>query len=88
MKEKFPVVYDSTNGGGFIVKKDNYDLIFKESKAGLHYHDMGGMDINLHINTVAENKQWFTCRQYQQAVQARKLYAMVGSPSPANFKNM
>eukprot|EP00957_Ditylum_brightwellii_P096621 7358931-Ditylum_brightwellii.AAC.1 len=49
---------------------------------------MGDMDMNLHINTVAENKQWFTCRQYQQAVQARKLYAMVGSPSPADFKNM
>eukprot|EP00957_Ditylum_brightwellii_P168448 12822335-Ditylum_brightwellii.AAC.1 len=34
------------------------------------------------------NKELFTCCQYQEAVQARKAYAMVGCPSTADFMAM
>eukprot|EP00957_Ditylum_brightwellii_P188146 14323619-Ditylum_brightwellii.AAC.1 len=40
------------------------------------------------ITTVEGNKGLFTCCQRQEAVQARKAYAMAGCPSPADFKAM
>eukprot|EP00957_Ditylum_brightwellii_P191077 14548941-Ditylum_brightwellii.AAC.1 len=40
------------------------------------------------IITVGDNKSMVTRPQYKQAMLARKIYGMVGQPSPTNFKHM
>ena len=38
------------------------------------------------METVAENREYFSDRAYKKALEARKLYHIVGSPSVNNFK--
>jgi hypothetical protein len=40
------------------------------------------------VNTVAENREGFTQREYDDAKAARRGLVMVGYPSPKDFKNM
>ena len=40
------------------------------------------------LNTVAENRSWFTPRQFSRSKLAIRIYAMMGHPSHKDFHNM
>ena len=44
-------MYDSTEGNQFIMVMPNNEVLFNESRNGIYYHDMGGLDLVL-VNTV------------------------------------
>ena len=84
--KKYKVSYNSMAGNQFVVHKpDGRDLIFKQSSNGLFYHDLSKREVCL-METVAENREYFSDRAYKRALEARKLYHIVGTPSVNNFK--
>ena len=79
--KKFRVTYDSANGNQFVVHKDNgQHLIFKQSASGLFYHDLDNQEFCM-VQTVEENKKHFSERAYKRALEARRLYQIIGTPS-------
>jgi hypothetical protein len=87
VKKKFPVRYDSASGDQFIVSKPDKDVIFSASSSGLYYHDTTNRAVVL-VNTVKQNKEGFTEREFNRANSARRALGLVGYPSPRDFKNM
>jgi hypothetical protein len=76
-----------------LVHKTNGDIMkFIESDTGLYYHaaQPTGTPAPAYtfINTVTANKKLYTPRQIEQADLARRLYALVGRPSHADFLTM
>jgi hypothetical protein len=87
LKKKFPVTYDSAKGDYFIVKKPDKNIIFAGSPSGLYYHDTTNRSVML-VNTVKQNREVFTDREFDRAKSARRALGLVGYPSPRDFKNM
>ena len=87
VKKQYPIRYDSVGGNQFVVSTPRHDIIFSESDRGLYYHDTDNRAIVL-VNTVQENREGFTDREYDAAVQARRALALVGYPSPKDFEGM
>jgi hypothetical protein len=87
VRKKSPVRYDSVAGDQFIVSKIDKDVIFSASHSGLYYHDTTNREVVL-VNTVKQNKEGFTEREYNRAKSARRALRLVGYPSPRAFKNM
>eukprot|EP00804_Cyclotella_cryptica_P006894 CCRYP_007059-RA/>CCRYP_007059-RA protein AED:0.47 eAED:-0.58 QI:0/-1/0/1/-1/1/1/0/231 len=94
MKSLFPITYSSTPGSGqeatFKVEYMKGIIEFKPCSKGLHYFDMSELSDReaMHVQTVQQNYEGFTKEQVQQAIKARKLQAMLGSPTKADFKAM
>jgi hypothetical protein len=86
-KKKFPVTYDSAKGDYFIVKKPDKNIIFAGSPSGLYYHDTTNRAVML-VNTVKQNREGFTDREFDRAKSAHRALGLVGYPSPRDFKNM
>jgi hypothetical protein len=92
VKHKFPIAYDSKNDNEFHVIKPDKHVVFKESEIGLYYHDTTNrafIMLNANktaIDTIKTNREGFTERDYKCAKQARKALALVGYPSPKDFK--
>jgi hypothetical protein len=87
MSKTFPVRYDSASGDQFVVSKPDKDVIFSASKSGIYYHDTTNRAVVL-VNTVKQNKEGFTEREFNRAKSARRALGLVGYPSPRDFKNM
>jgi hypothetical protein len=87
LKKKFPVTYDSAKGDYFIVKKPDKDTIFAGSPSGLYYHDTTNRAVML-VNTVKQNREGFTDREFDRAKSARRALGLAAYPSPRDFKNM
>jgi hypothetical protein len=87
VKKKFPVKYDSAAGDNFVVSKPDKDVIFAGSPSGLYYHDTTNRAVVL-VNTVTQNREGFTDREFNRAKSARRALGLVGYPSPRDFKNM
>jgi hypothetical protein len=87
LKKKFPVTYDSAKGDYFIVKKPDKNIIFAGSPSGMYYHDTTNRAVML-VNTVKQNREGFTDRQFDRTKLARRALGLVGYPSPRDFKNM
>jgi hypothetical protein len=87
VKERYPVKYDITAGNQFVIIQPDKEVIFNQSSSGLYYHDTANQAIVM-VNTVAENREGFTQREYDDAKVARRGLVMVGYPSPKDFKNM
>ena len=62
-------------------------MIFKKSKNGLYYFDLNKKELNM-LQTVEENKNNYSERAYQRAIQARKLYHLIGTPSLKDYKTI
>lgn len=60
---------------------------FHQSKVGLYYYDTEHQDFSL-LNTVSENKSFYTPRQRRQADEARRVYVMIGRPSMKDYENI
>jgi hypothetical protein len=87
VSRKFPVRYDSASGDQFVVSKPDKDVIFSASKSGLYYHDTTNRAVVL-VNTVKQNKEGLTEREFNRAKSARRALGIIGYPSPRDFKNM
>jgi hypothetical protein len=94
VKEKIPITYDSKNDNKFHVVKPDKHVVFKESDSGLYYHDTADrafLMLNANaatIGTIKASREGFTDRDYERAKQARKALALIGYPSPKDFKHM
>jgi hypothetical protein len=94
VKRKFPITYNSKNGKEFHVIKPDKHVVFKESESGLYYHDTTNrayLVLNadkMALDTVRNNREGFTDRDYEQAKRARKALDLVGYPSPKDFEHM
>ena len=85
------VQYDSFNGGCFVVTNQQTGKVtkFNQMASGLYAHDVthdpSGEQGFAFVETVKENRKLFTTREFLKAKQARELYRMIGTPSPADF---
>jgi hypothetical protein len=66
VRKKFPVRNDSVAGDQFIVSKPDKDVIFSASRSGLYYHNTKNCAVVL-VNTVKQNKEGFTEREFNRA---------------------
>ena len=86
VKKKWSITYDSDKDDLFRVDKGDGNILeFKPSIKGLYYHDPKAEEFAL-IETVAENKSYYTNRQFERAKVARELYQTIGHPSIKDFK--
>jgi hypothetical protein len=69
VKHIFYITYNRKNGNQFVVMKPDTQIIFKESKRGLYYHDTANRAITM-VNTVKENREGITDRAYKCSKQA------------------
>jgi hypothetical protein len=86
-QKRFPVKYDSAKGDYFVVSKPDKDVTFAGSPSGLDNHDTTNNAVVL-VNTVKQNQEGFTKREFDRAKSARRALGLVGYPSPRDFKNM
>jgi hypothetical protein len=63
------------------------EVIFRRSQSGLYYYDTDNLAVVM-VNTVAENREGYTQREYDDAKQARRALGMVGYPSNKDFNNI
>ena len=98
MKQMYPITYNShpQDGGKacFEVHTKRGVMSFKPCAKGLHYLDLSKIGQAEHalaqteIVTIRNNYEGYTKREVHQAIQARKLQAMMGSPSQADYEGM
>jgi hypothetical protein len=85
VKEKYLVTYNSRDGNAFVVHKDDeLSRTFQQSPRGLFYMDTTQTGTLL-VNTVAENKNKYTNRDYSKALLARNIQKRIGRPSTRAF---
>jgi hypothetical protein len=63
------------------------DVIFTVIRIGLYYHDTTNRAVGM-VNTIKENMEVCTDREYDRAKSARRALGHIGYPSPSDFKNM
>jgi hypothetical protein len=62
-------------------------LIFQQSHSGMYYHDTKDRAVVM-LNTVKENREGYTHKEFERAKVARRALGMVWYPSPEDFTNM
>lgn len=73
---------------------DDKQLVFTQCGSGLYYYDTTEDKIKSKVtnysflSTVSSNKDYFTCREIEQADAARLLQAQIGWPSTEHFKHI
>ena len=86
----YHVTFDSSEGNAFhLHKSDGTVRVFKQSPKGLYYIDTkedtcGHYDVNL-VNTVEDNRNKYSQRDYSKAQLARKVQKIIGRPSTKTF---
>jgi hypothetical protein len=64
-----------------VVKPDREIVFVKGSKSGLYYHNTANRTIIV-FNTIKENREGITDRNYDMAKRAQKALALVGGIHP------
>jgi hypothetical protein len=64
-----------------VVVQSHKKVIFKQSPPGLYYHDTADRAIIM-VNTVKENREGYTQREYDDAKEARRALSLVGYSPP------
>jgi hypothetical protein len=59
LDECYPVNYDSSAGNQYAVQHPTKQVIFKQIKSGIYYHDTGNREISL-VNTDKEDREGYT----------------------------
>jgi hypothetical protein len=89
VKKQYRVTYDSDNEC-FVVHRQIFglpDMVFQEHESGLHYYDPRDQSGTFSfVETVQENKSYFSKWQVRAADAARRLYKCVSHPSVEDFK--
>jgi hypothetical protein len=95
-----PVVYDSTrNGGAFVCRTKEGDVVLKNNGKGMPYIDLRGSEAKAvlsfapkaalsFVQTVRGNMEGFTKREVEEARKAREAQAMLGHPTDRDFLGM
>ena len=96
--ERYQVTMDSKKENAFLVHTTNGIVRFKANGKGLYIYEPTDRYLSevkekkkgetSHLQTVRENRKGFTQREYDRALQARKLMHIVGAPTVDNFKSM
>ena len=103
MADQYRITYDNhdkVNGDSFVVHLPQKSVTFRRLTNKLYVHhprvsnEQGAqqvsrsvMDTNL-VNTVDENRNFYTARQFKCAKCARDMYHVIGTPSIADFKTV
>jgi hypothetical protein len=93
MRKKYRITYDSETEDAFIVHTPERQVRFKPLKNGLYslnlkketHHQTTDGRFQL-VNTLKDNKKFFTPRQFERAKIARALFHSLGCPSLKNLK--
>lgn len=104
LEDQCRITYDSSVEKAFNVHTDDGIVKFERNKDGLYVYrpsndyrqsvadDKDSTKPNkgkgLMIQTIEENKQGYTQRQFEDAKKARKLYHILGCPSVENYKHI
>ena len=97
MADRYRITYDNhdkDNGDSFVVHLPNKPVIFQRITNKLYVHKPGQTnpssvsrsDTKNMLNTVEENMNFYTSRQFERAKQARDMYHAIGTPSIKDFK--
>ena len=87
--KKFWVIFDSEGGNCFRMVLPDRGVIFQLSPKGLYYFDAEDRENSvLLLNTVSENREGFTRREYKGAWEVWRAMHLLGFPSEQDFENM
>jgi hypothetical protein len=90
MAKQHHITYNSNTEDAFIVYLPDKQGKFTKTEQGLYIFkpkiDNTRNVATQFLNTVEENKTFFTRQQIKKARRARELYHALGTPSPADFK--
>lgn len=89
MADRYRIIYDSGKEDAFIVHLSNDKAVrFNRLHNNLYVFKPSIKTQVQLLNTVEENKTFFTQRQFERAKRARDLYHALGTPSVNDFKAM
>ena len=84
--KKFRLIFDSEGGNFFRMVLPDREVEFQLSPNGLYYSDAADRENGvLLLNTVSENREGFTWREYEGAREARRAMHLMGFPSNMYF---
>ena len=87
VRKKFKVTYDSDLNIFLVHIKDKL-IPFRESEEGLYYFNPTAVKHKSMVQTVDDNKAFYTDRQQERAKRARELLHTLGCPSVADLKRI
>ena len=89
MAKRHRITYDSNKEDAFIVQLPHKQVKFTKTEQGLYIFKpkikKNKNEIQM-VNTIEENKAFYTHQQYEKAKRARELYHAIGTPSIQDFK--
>jgi hypothetical protein len=91
MADKYRITYDSDKEDAFVVHMPDKTVRFERIGLNLYVYKppMNKTKNRVQLlNTVEENKSYYTQRQFERAKRARDLYHALGTPSIKDFKAM
>ena len=88
MSDRYRITYDSNKADEFVVHLPNKDVRFTRMGMNLYVFKPPkcAQVATVLLNTVEENKKFYTQRQFDRAKRARDLYNALGTPSVNDFK--
>ena len=87
--KKFRVIFESEGGNFFRMVLPDREARFKLSPNGLYYFNAADRKNSvLLLNTVSENREGFTRRDYEGPWEARREMHLLGFPSEWDFEKM
>ena len=92
MSDRYPVSYNGTKEDAFIMQLPHKQVKFEQLTNKLYVFKLPNTvkpttkDDAQFVNTVEENKTFYTQHQFEQAKQARDLFHALGTPSVNDFK--
>ena len=97
--ERYKVTMDSDKENAFLVHTNNGVIRFKANGRGLYTYEpskkyrsevqeSSKSEGTSNVQTVRGNQEGFTQREYDRAVQARKLMHIVGAPTTESLNSM
>ena len=88
MEDRYRITYDSAVESAFNVHTDDGIVKFRRSAEGLYYHTPTYETGTTLVQTVDENKSFYTDRQFAHAKRARELLHTLGCPSISDLKRV
>ena len=83
------MIFDSKGGNFFRMVLLEREVRFQLSTNGLYYFDAADRENSvLLLNTVSENREGFTQRDYEGPQEARRVMHLLRFPSERDFENM
>ena len=88
MADRYRITYDSNKADEFVVHLPEKDVRFTRMGTNLYIFKppKSAQVATALLNTVEENKKFYTQRQFDRAKRARDLYNALGTPSVSDFK--